>query len=43
MNYGAGWKLMRQKYEDKVEVNGKLVTKKHESRAEYHRRMVGLA
>lgn len=37
VNYGAGWRLLREKFEDQVEVNGKLVTRKHEYRAEYHR------
>lgn len=37
MNYGAGWRLLRDKYEEKIRVNGKLVTRKHEYRAEYHR------
>lgn len=37
VNYGAGWRLLREKYKDKTEVNGKLVTKKHEYRGEYHR------
>jgi hypothetical protein len=37
VNYGAGWRLLRQKYKEQVEVNGKLVIRKHESRAEYHR------
>ena len=26
-----------EKYEEQVEVNGRMVTRKHESRAEYHR------
>jgi len=37
VNYGAGWRLLREKYEDQVKVRGKLVTRKHEYRAEYHR------
>jgi CubicO group peptidase (beta-lactamase class C family) len=37
VNYGAGWRLLRDHYEDQVEVSGKLVTRKHEYRAEYHR------
>jgi CubicO group peptidase (beta-lactamase class C family) len=37
VNYGAGWGLAREKYEDQVEVKGKLVTRKHEYRAEHHR------
>ena len=37
VNYGAGWRLLREKYEGPVKVKGKLVTRKHEYRAEYHR------
>jgi CubicO group peptidase (beta-lactamase class C family) len=37
VNYGAGWNLLREKYEDQVKVNGKQVTRKYEMRAEYHR------
>jgi CubicO group peptidase (beta-lactamase class C family) len=37
VNYGAGWRLLREKYDDQVKVRGKLVTRKHEYRAEYHR------
>jgi CubicO group peptidase (beta-lactamase class C family) len=37
VNYGAGWNLRAQKYEDDVEENGKQVTKNFDSRAEYHR------
>ncbi len=37
VKYGAGWRLLRDKYEDQVKVRGKLVTRKHEYRAEYHR------
>jgi CubicO group peptidase (beta-lactamase class C family) len=37
VNYGAGWRLLRDKYEDQVKVRGKLVTRQHEYRAEYHR------
>jgi CubicO group peptidase (beta-lactamase class C family) len=37
VNYGAGWRLLREKYEDQVKVRDKLVTRKHEYRAEYHR------
>jgi CubicO group peptidase (beta-lactamase class C family) len=37
VNYGAGWNLLRNKYDDDVEENGVKVTKKFESRAEYHR------
>jgi len=36
-NYGAGWKLLRDKYEDEIEVKGRRVTRKYERRAEYHR------
>jgi CubicO group peptidase (beta-lactamase class C family) len=36
-HYGAGWKLVTNKYEEEVEVKGKTVTRKYESRAEYHR------
>lgn len=37
VEYGAGWNLLHNKYEDEVVENGQLVTKKYESRAEYHR------
>jgi CubicO group peptidase (beta-lactamase class C family) len=37
VNYGAGWNLLRDKYELEVEVNGRPVTRKYESRTEYHR------
>ena len=37
VNYGAGWNLLSNKYDDEVEENGKLVTKNYESHAEYHR------
>lgn len=37
VDYGAGWNLIRDKYEDEVEEKGAQVTKKFESRAEYHR------
>ena len=37
VKYGAGWHLLREKFEDQVKVRGKLVTRKHEYRAEYHR------
>jgi CubicO group peptidase (beta-lactamase class C family) len=37
VNYGAGWNLLRDKYEKEVEVKGRRVTRKYESRAEYHR------
>ena len=36
-NYGAGWQLLNDKYKDEVEVKGRLVTRKYERRAEYHR------
>jgi CubicO group peptidase (beta-lactamase class C family) len=35
--YGAGWNLLRNRYKDKVKVNGKSVNKTFSSRAEYHR------
>lgn len=35
VNYGWGWNLLSDKYE--VKVKGKRVTRKYESRAEYHR------
>ena len=37
VNYGAGWRLLCDKYEEQVKVQGKLVTRKYEYRAEYHR------
>lgn len=37
VNYGAGWNLLRDKYTDEVEVGGRRVTRRFESRAEYHR------
>ena len=37
VNYGAGWRLLRDKYEGPVTVKGKLVNRKHEYRGEYHR------
>ncbi len=37
VNYGAGWNLLADKYEREVELNGRRVTRKYESRAEYHR------
>jgi CubicO group peptidase (beta-lactamase class C family) len=37
VNYGAGWNLLRDRYEKEVEVNGRRVTRQYESRAEYHR------
>ncbi|MEP6921069.1 MAG: serine hydrolase domain-containing protein [bacterium] len=37
VDYGAGWRLMRDKYEEQVEVRGKLITKQYENRAEFHR------
>ncbi len=36
-NYGAGWKLLNDKYEDNVEIKGRRVARKYERRAEYHR------
>ena len=37
VNYGAGWHLLHDKYQREVELNGRKVKKKYESRAEYHR------
>ncbi len=37
VDYGAGWRLFRDKYEGPVKVNGKLVNRKHEYRGECHR------
>lgn len=37
VDYGAGWSLLRNTYEEQVKLRGKLVTRKCESRAEYHR------
>ena len=37
VNYGAGWRLMRDKSEERIEVGGKLVVRHCEYRAEYHR------
>lgn len=37
VNYGAGWRLLRERHQEEIEENGKLVTRKHEYRAEYHR------
>ncbi len=37
VNYGAGWNLLRDKYEEENTVKGRRVTRKYESRAEYHR------
>ena len=37
VNYGAGWRLLRDKYEGPVRVKGKLVNRKYEYRGEYHR------
>lgn len=37
VNYGAGWRLLRDKYQEQIKVRGKLVTRNHEYRAEYHR------
>jgi CubicO group peptidase (beta-lactamase class C family) len=36
-NYGAGWKLLRDRYEEEIEVNGKRISRKYVRRAEYHR------
>jgi len=36
VNYGAGWNLLRDKYEVEIELKDRRVTK-YESRAEYHR------
>ena len=35
VNYGWGWNLLSEKYEDKIK--GQPATRKYESRAEYHR------
>jgi hypothetical protein len=37
VNYGAGWRLLREKHQEPVEIGGKVVMRKHETRAEYHR------
>jgi CubicO group peptidase (beta-lactamase class C family) len=37
VEYGAGWQLLFKKYHDQVEVKGRLVTREHQYRAEYHR------
>lgn len=37
VNYGAGWRLLQEVYEDQAKVGAKLVSRKHEYRAEYHR------
>ncbi len=37
VNYGAGWNLLRDRYEKEVKVKGRRVTRKYESRAEFHR------
>jgi len=37
VNYGAGWNLLRGKYDKEVKAKGRRVIKKYESRAEYHR------
>jgi CubicO group peptidase (beta-lactamase class C family) len=37
VNYGAGWNLLRNKYEGDAYENGVKVTRKFESRAAYHR------
>jgi CubicO group peptidase (beta-lactamase class C family) len=36
-NYGAGWKLLSDRYEDEVEVKGRRVARKCVTSAEYHR------
>jgi CubicO group peptidase (beta-lactamase class C family) len=37
VDYGLGWNLLNDKFDVEVEENGKRVTRKYESRAEYHR------
>jgi len=37
VNYGAGWNLLRHKYEEEVKVKSRRVARKYESRAEFHR------
>ncbi len=37
VHYGAGWRLLRDKFEGPVTVKGKVVNRKHEYRGEYHR------
>ena len=37
VNYGAGWRLLREKYEGPVKIKGRWYTRKHEYRGEYHR------
>lgn len=37
VDYGAGWNLFKDKFDEEVTVNGRQVTRKYESRAEYHR------
>ena len=37
VDYGAGWKLLRKKYEGPVKIKGRWYTRKHEYRGEYHR------
>jgi CubicO group peptidase (beta-lactamase class C family) len=37
VNYGAGWNLHHDRYEQEVKIKGKPVTRKYEMRAEYHR------
>jgi CubicO group peptidase (beta-lactamase class C family) len=37
VDYGAGWNLLRDRYEKEFEVNGRPLTRKYERRAEYHR------
>jgi CubicO group peptidase (beta-lactamase class C family) len=36
VNYGAGWELLRDKYEEGIRIKGMHITR-YESRAEYHR------
>ena len=37
VNYGAGWRLLREKFEGPVKIKGRWYTRKHEYRGEYHR------
>ena len=37
VNYGAGWNLLRDRYEKEFKVKDKRFTRKYETRAEYHR------
>jgi CubicO group peptidase (beta-lactamase class C family) len=37
VGYGAGWNLHSEKYDKEFKVKGKKVTRRYESRAEYHR------